>query len=77
SQDITTSQLALAWILRKPEILAAIVGATKPEHVVESVGASGVTLSEDILEQIEIVLDNKPEWPPTYAPNVFYKDRMR
>ncbi|TFH07955.1 MAG: aldo/keto reductase [Candidatus Thorarchaeota archaeon] len=77
SQDITTSQLALAWILRKPEISAAIVGATKPEHVVESVGASGVTLSEDILEQIEIVLDNKPEWPPTYAPNVFYKDRMR
>jgi len=77
SQDITTSQLALAWILRRPEISAAIVGATKPEHVVESVGASDVTLSPDILEQIEEVLDNKPQWPPTYAPNIYYKDRMR
>lgn len=77
SLDITTSQLALAWILRRPEISAAIVGATKPEHVVESVGASDVTLSSDILEQIEEVLDNKPQWPPTYAPNIYYKDRMR
>ena len=77
SLDITTSQLALAWILRRPEISAAIVGATKPDHVVESVGASGVTLSSDILEQIEEVLDNKPQWPPTYAPNIYYQDRMR
>ena len=69
--------MALAWILRRPEISAAIVGATKPEHVIESVGASEVTLSNDILEQIEAVLDNKPQWPPTYAPNIYYQDRMR
>jgi aryl-alcohol dehydrogenase-like predicted oxidoreductase len=77
SHDITTSQLALAWILRRPEISAAIVGATKPEHIVESVGASGIELSKDILEQIEEILDNKPQWPPTYAPNIYYQDRMR
>lgn len=77
SLDITTSQLALAWILRRPEISAAIVGATKPEHVVESAGASDVTLSSDILEQIEEVLDNKPKWPPTYEPNIYYQDKMR
>jgi len=77
SMDITTSQLSLAWILRRPEISAAIVGATKPEHVIESVGASGITLSADILEQIEEVLDNTPQWPPTYAPNIYYQDRMR
>ena len=77
SMDITTSQLALAWILRRPEISAAIVGATKPEHVIESVGASGITLSANILEQIEEVLDNTPQWPPTYAPNIYYQDRMR
>lgn len=77
SLDITTSQLALAWILRRPEISAAIVGATKPRHVVESVGASGIEISEDVLEQIETVLDNKPQWPPTYEPNIYYQDRMR
>jgi aryl-alcohol dehydrogenase-like predicted oxidoreductase len=75
--DITTSQLALAWILRRPEISAAIVGATKPQHVIESAAASNIELSADILEQIEKVLDNKPQWPPTYEPNIYYQDRMR
>ena len=77
SLDITTGQLALAWILRRPEISAAIVGATKPEHVIENVKASDISLSKDTLEQIEEVLDNTPEWPSNYAPNIYYQDRMR
>lgn len=77
SLDVTMSQLALAWILRRPEISAAIVGATKPEHVIDNAGASDVRLSNDVLEQIEEILDNKPEWPRTYAPNIFHNDRMR
>lgn len=77
SLDISTNQLALAWILRRPEISAAIVGATRPEHVEENVMASDVHLSADVLEQIEEVLDNKPQWPPTYEPEIYYQDRMR
>ncbi|MDH4214019.1 MAG: aldo/keto reductase, partial [Candidatus Thorarchaeota archaeon] len=77
SLDITTSQLALAWILRRSEISAAIVGATKPEHVIESAGASDVKLSKEVLDQIEGVLDNTPQWPPTYEPNIYFEDRMR
>ena len=77
SLDITTGQLALAWILRRPEISSAIVGATKPEHVLQNVKASDISLSKDVIEQIEEVLDNAPEWPSNYAPNVFYEDRMR
>ena len=71
------SQLALAWILRRPEISAAIIGASKPEHVIENVKASDVTLSKDIIEQIEEILDNEPEWPLTYKPNKYFLDRMR
>ena len=77
SLEITTSQLALAWILRKPEISAAIIGATKPEHVIENVKASDIILSKDTLEQIEDVLDNEPEWPLTYKPNKYYIEKMR
>ena len=77
SLDLTMSQLALAWILRKPEISAALIGATKPEHVEENVKASGVVLSNDILDQIETILDNQPEWPLTYKPNYYYLDKMR
>ncbi len=77
SLDITMNQLALAWILRRPEISAAITGATRPEHVVSNVAASDVSLSSTVLEEIEEILDNKPEWPETYAPNIYYQDRMR
>ncbi len=77
SLDLTMSQLALAWILRKPEISAALIGATKPEHIEENVKASGVILSNDILDQIEVILDNEPEWPLTYKPNYYYMDEMR
>ncbi|MFO7837408.1 MAG: aldo/keto reductase family protein [Candidatus Thorarchaeota archaeon] len=74
SMDITMTQLALAWILRRPEISSAIIGATKPEHVAENTGASGVKLSDDVVERIEEVLDNRPEWPKTYTPNVYHED---
>ncbi len=77
SLDITTGQLALAWILRRPEVSSAIVGATKPEHVIDNVGASDVTLSKDTLEQVESVLDNEPEWPPAYKPEISFQDKMR
>ncbi|NHJ46841.1 MAG: aldo/keto reductase [Asgard group archaeon] len=77
SLEITTSQLALAWILRKKEITSAIIGASKPEHVVENVKASDIMLSNDTLEQIKEILNNEPEWPVTYKPNKYYLDKMR
>lgn len=53
---ITTSQLALAWILRLPEISCVITGATRPEHIESNVAAAQVKLDEDILGMIEEIL---------------------
>ena len=53
---MTLSQLALAWILRRSEVTAAIIGASRPEQVVENAAASGKTLSADALRAIEEVL---------------------
>jgi voltage-dependent potassium channel beta subunit len=77
SVDITTGQLALAWVLRRPEVSSAIVGATKPEHVIDNVAASDVNISRITIEEIEEVLDNTPAWPQNYGPNIYYKDQMR
>jgi voltage-dependent potassium channel beta subunit len=77
SLEIATGQLALAWVLRRPEVSSAIVGATKPEHVVDNVASTDVNLSKDTIEQIEEVLDNTPKWPQNYGPNIYYKDKMR
>jgi aryl-alcohol dehydrogenase-like predicted oxidoreductase len=76
SLGATMTQLALAWILRRPEISAALVGATRPEHVEENVKASDVNLSTVTTEEIEEILNNKPEWPRTYTPNI-YDEKMR
>ena len=75
--DISLPQLALAWILRRKEISSAIIGATNPEHVIENAKASEIGLSDDTIEKIESILDNKPEWPGPYKPNFFQMDKMR
>ena len=57
------SQLTIAWVLRRPEISSTIMGASKPEQVIENAAASDVMLSEETLDQIEEILDNKPTTP--------------
>jgi aryl-alcohol dehydrogenase-like predicted oxidoreductase len=50
---ITMAQLALAWVLREPNVSAAIVGATRPEQVEENAAASGIELDEATLAAID------------------------
>ncbi len=53
---ITRGQLALAWTLRHPGVSSAIIGATRPEQVIENVKAADITLSADVLARIEAIL---------------------
>ncbi|MCR4295170.1 MAG: aldo/keto reductase family protein [Elusimicrobia bacterium] len=50
---MTLAHLALAWVLRRPEVASAIVGASRPEQVAENAAASGKTLSPDLLRAID------------------------
>ncbi|MCY0870271.1 MAG: aldo/keto reductase, partial [Firmicutes bacterium] len=50
------AQLALAWILREPNVSSAIIGATRPEQVEENAAAVDVALSEEELVAIESIL---------------------
>jgi aryl-alcohol dehydrogenase-like predicted oxidoreductase len=51
--DLSMAQMALAWVLRKPDVAGAIIGASKPEQVVDNAAASGVVLSDEALNQID------------------------
>lgn len=53
---LTMAQLAVAWTLRRPELAAAIVGASRPEQVHENAAAAGVKLSQDVLDAIDAAL---------------------
>jgi aryl-alcohol dehydrogenase-like predicted oxidoreductase len=53
---VTMAQLAIAWVLREPNVSSAIVGASRPAQVEENVGASGVELPGDVLAAIDVAL---------------------
>ena len=53
---VTMAQLALAWVLREPNVASAIVGASRPDQVEENAAASGIELDEATLEAIDEAL---------------------
>ena len=54
---ISTAQLALAWVLREPNVASAIIGATRPQQVEDNAGASGIELDEETLARIDEILE--------------------
>ena len=54
---LTMPQLAIAWVLQNPNVSSAIVGATRPEQLVDNVKASGVRLDAAVLKAIDVALD--------------------
>lgn len=60
--DATMAQLALAWLLRMPELSSIITGATRIGQIEENLKAVDVKkqLTPEILERIEAILQNDP-----------------
>jgi aryl-alcohol dehydrogenase-like predicted oxidoreductase len=65
---LSMAELALAWVLRRPEVASAIVGASRPEQVHANAKASGIQLTPDTLAAIEEALGDTPVKEPTLAP---------
>jgi len=59
---ITLAQLALAWVLREPNVASAIVGASRPEQVEDNAGAVGIELAAGTLAQIDEILADSVSW---------------
>ena len=66
---LTMVQLALAWVLRRPELASAIIGASRPQQVHDNVTASGIELSDDVLAAIDQALGDAPVTEPELGPN--------
>ena len=61
--EITTAQMAIAWILRRKEVSSVISGATRLEQLDENLIAAEAVdkLSDNVLERIEEIIQNIPE----------------
>ena len=59
---LTMAQMSLAWVLRRPEVATAIIGASRPEQILDNVRAVGVTLPQQALDQIDRAINNVVVW---------------
>jgi aryl-alcohol dehydrogenase-like predicted oxidoreductase len=67
-QGLTMVELALAWVLRRDEVAAAIVGASRPEQVHANAKAAAIELSADVVAAIDEALGDVPVKEPQLAP---------
>lgn len=61
---LTMAQLAIAWVLQNDNVSSAIVGASRPEQIVENAKASGIALSAEVLKTIDSTLGDIVERDP-------------
>jgi aryl-alcohol dehydrogenase-like predicted oxidoreductase len=53
---LSLTQFALAWVLREPNVAAAIIGASRPEQVVENAAASRATVDPALFAKAEAIV---------------------
>ncbi|AQS55977.1 aldo/keto reductase family protein [Novibacillus thermophilus] len=56
ANGLTLPELALAWVLRQPNVASALVGASRVEQIEANVRAVDVELRDDMLEKIDEIL---------------------
>lgn len=73
---LTLPQLALAWVLHNPNVAAALVGASRPEQLEDTVKASGVVLDAEVKAAIDEVLAPVAVTDPEETYSVSPKNRL-
>jgi aryl-alcohol dehydrogenase (NADP+) len=53
ARGVATAQVALAWLLQKPGVVAPIVGASKPQHLEDALAALQVRLAPEEITILE------------------------
>ena len=53
ARGVARAQVALAWVLAKPEVTAPIIGATKPHHLDDAVAALSLKLDAEETKRLE------------------------
>lgn len=53
ARRVPRAQIALAWVLAKPEVSAPIVGASKPGHLDDALAALDIDLTDEEIARLE------------------------
>jgi aryl-alcohol dehydrogenase-like predicted oxidoreductase len=63
SRGVPIAHVAYAWLLAKPEVSSAIVGASRPEQLADNLAAAELTLTEDEIAALDAVDPPAPLYP--------------
>ncbi len=56
----TMAQLAIAWVLRLPQVTSALIGASRPQQIIDVVGTlDNLAFSQDEINRIDAILAGK------------------
>jgi aryl-alcohol dehydrogenase-like predicted oxidoreductase len=53
ARGVPRAQIALAWLLGRPAVTAPIIGATRPQHLEDAVGALSIKLAPEETARLE------------------------
>ena len=59
-RQVKPAQVALAWILSRPAVSSPIIGASKPGHLEDAIGALQLKLTEDEIKRLEELYEPHP-----------------
>ena len=52
-REVSAAQIALAWLMARPGVVAPIVGSTRLEHVTDAIAATALKLTEEECRRLE------------------------
>ncbi|MBN8231135.1 aldo/keto reductase family protein [Corallococcus macrosporus] len=61
---LSLAQLSVAWVLQNKSVASAIIGASKPEQVLDNVKATGVKLDAELMRRIDAIIGPVVERDP-------------
>jgi aryl-alcohol dehydrogenase-like predicted oxidoreductase len=59
---LTMAQMALAWVLRREEVTSAIIGASRPEQILENIKSVGINLPADVIDLVNRTVSDVVVW---------------
>ena len=63
AHGVSVAQIALAWLLHRPQVTSVIVGAKRPDQLADNLAATAVVLSDDELQALDAVSALPAEYP--------------
>ena len=62
-KGVSVAQIALAWLLHRPVVTSVIVGAKRPDQLIDNIAATEVVLTSDELAMLDAASALTPEYP--------------